>query len=119
TNTRELSDALRRRCLYHYVDYPDVDRETRIVLAPVPGRATALARQTARLMESGRKEEPRKVPGGAEAPAWAAAPAGLDVGNLHDDSETVYETLRCLLKTQEDGARVTPEVAARLIGKVA
>jgi MoxR-like ATPase len=118
-STRELSDALRRRCLYHYVDYPDVERETRIILARVPGIATALALQIARLVEGVRKEELRKVPGVAETLDWAAALTGLGVQDLHAAPETVHETLRCLLKTQEDRARVTPEVSARLLGKVA
>jgi MoxR-like ATPase len=118
-STRELSDALRRRCLYHYVDYPDVERETRIVLARVPGIATALALQIARLVEGVRKEDLRKVPGVAETLDWAAALVGLDVRDLHHDPETVHETLRCLLKTREDRARFTPEVSARLLGKVA
>ena len=118
-STRELSDALRRRCLYHYVDYPDVDRETRIILARVPGIATALALQIARMVEGVRKEELRKVPGVAETLDWAAALVGLGVESLHDAPETVHETLRCLLKTQEDRARITPEVSARLLGKVA
>jgi MoxR-like ATPase len=117
--TRELSDALRRRCLYHYVDYPDVERETRIILARVPGISTALALQIARLVESVRKEELRKVPGVAETLDWAAALLGLNVGNLHDDSQAVYETLRCLLKTQEDRSRLTREVSDRLLGRVA
>jgi hypothetical protein len=55
----------------------------------------------------------------AETLDWAAALVGLDVRDLHDDPETVHETLRCLLKTQEDRARFTPEVSARLLGKVA
>jgi MoxR-like ATPase len=118
-STRELSDALRRRCLYHYVDYPDVERETRIILARVPRIATALALQIARLVEGVRKEELRKVPGVAETLDWAAALTGLGVADLHAAPETVHDTLRCLLKTQEDRARVTPEVSARLLGKVA
>jgi MoxR-like ATPase len=118
-STRELSDALRRRCLYHYVDYPDVERETRIILARVPGIATGLALQIARLVEGVRKEELRKVPGVAETLDWAAALTGLGVADLHAAPETVHDTLRCLLKTQEDRARVTPEVSARLLGKVA
>jgi MoxR-like ATPase len=117
--TRELSDALRRRCLYHYVDYPDVERETRIILARVPGVATALALQIAGMVEAVRKEELRKVPGVAETLDWAAALVGLGVGDLHEAPETVHETLRCLLKTHEDRARFTPEVSARLLGRVA
>jgi MoxR-like ATPase len=117
--TRELSDALRRRCLYHYVDYPDVDRETRIILARVIGVSPSLSLQIARMVESVRKEELRKVPGVAETLDWAAALVGLDISNLQDAPETVHETLICLLKTHEDRARVTPEVTQRLLGKVA
>ena len=118
-NTRELSDALRRRCLYHYIDYPDVERETRIILARVPRIGTSLALQIAAMVESVRKEGLRKVPGVAETLDWAAALVGLEIDNLHDDRETVHQTLRCLLKTQEDRARFTPEISARLLGKVA
>ncbi|MHC2624926.1 MoxR-like ATPase [Bradyrhizobium huanghuaihaiense] len=117
--TRELSDALRRRCLYHYVDYPDVDRETRIILARVAGASPSLSLQIARMVEGVRKEELRKVPGVAETLDWAAALVGLDVRDLHDAPETVYDTLICLLKTHEDRARVTQEVTQRLLGKVA
>jgi MoxR-like ATPase len=117
--TRELSDALRRRCLYHYVDYPEVDREARIIMARVQGTGAALALQIASLVESIRKEDLRKVPGVAETLDWAAALIGLDVRDLHDQPEIVHETLICLLKTHEDRARVTPEITARLLGKVA
>ena len=117
--TRELSDALRRRCLYHYVDYPDVDRETRIILARVAGASPSLSLQIARMVEGVRKEDLRKVPGVAETLDWAAALVGLDIRDLHDAPETVHETLVCLLKTHEDRARVTPEVTQRLLGKVA
>lgn len=117
--TRELSDALRRRCLYHYVDYPDVDRETRIILARVAGASPSLSLQIARMVEGVRKEELRKVPGVAETLDWAAALVGLDVRDLHDAPEMVHETLVCLLKTHEDRARVTREVTQRLLGKVA
>ena len=117
--TRELSDALRRRCLYHYVDYPDVDREARIIMARVGGAGASLALQIARLVESIRKEDLRKVPGVAETLDWAAALVGLDVRDLHDAPDTVHETLMCLLKTHEDKAKFKPEVTARLLGKVA
>jgi MoxR-like ATPase len=117
--TRELSDALRRRCLYHYVDYPDVDREARIILARVGGVSASLALQIARMVDSVRKEELRKVPGVAETLDWAAALVGLDVRDLKEQPEIVHETLVCLLKTHEDRARLTREVSARLLGKVA
>jgi MoxR-like ATPase len=117
--TRELSDALRRRCLYHYVDYPDVDREARIILARVDGASTSLSLQIARMVEGVRKEDLRKVPGVAETLDWAAALVGLEVRDLHDSPETVHETMMCLLKTREDRSRVTREVTMRLLGKVA
>jgi len=117
--TRELSDALRRRCLYHYVDFPDVDREAAIIKVRVPGITTELSLQIARMVEKIRKEELRKVPGVAETLDWAASLAGLKVANLHEDPVAVYDTLMCLLKTSEDRARITPEVTARLLGKVA
>ena len=117
--TRELSDALRRRCLYHYVDYPDVDREARIILARIGGASASLALQIARLVEGLRKEERRKVPGVAETLDWAAALVGLDVRDLKDQPELVHDTLMCLLKTHEDRARITREITARLVGKVA
>ena len=117
--TRDLSDALRRRCLYHYVDYPDADREARIILARIAGAGASLALQVAHMVESIRKEDLRKVPGVAETLDWAAALVGLDVRDLHDAPETVHETLMCLLKTREDRARFKPELTARLLGKVA
>jgi MoxR-like ATPase len=117
--TRELSDALRRRCLYHYVDYPDVDREARIIMARIAGAETSLSLQIARMVNSIRKEELRKVPGVAETLDWAAALVGLDVRNLPDEPETVHDTLMCLLKTHEDKARMSREVTERLLGKVA
>jgi MoxR-like ATPase len=117
--TRELSDALRRRCLYHYVDHPDVEREARIIMARIDGASASLSLQIARMVEGIRKEELRKVPGVAETLDWAAALVGLDVRDLHDAPETVHETLMCLLKTQEDKVRVTREVSQRILGKVA
>lgn len=117
--TRELSDALRRRCLYHYVDYPEPDREARILMSRVEGLDTALALQIAELMAKLRKEDLAKVPGVAETIDWAAALVGLGTKNLQEDQELVFETLGCVLKTREDQARVTKEVTDRLLGKVA
>jgi MoxR-like ATPase len=117
--TRELSDALRRRCLYHYVDFPDVERETRIILARLEGIDAALAAQVARMVAAIRKEDLRKAPGVAESLDWAATLAGLEVHDLRQEPEAVHETLLCLLKTHEDQARLTREVIDRLIGKVA
>jgi MoxR-like ATPase len=117
--TRELSDALRRRCLYHYIDFPDVDREAKIILTRTPGIDATLAVQIARMVAAVRKEELRKVPGVAETLDWAATLAGLEVHDLRQEPEAVYETMMCLLKTHEDRSRMTREVGERLLGKVA
>ena len=118
--TRELSDALRRRCLYHYIDFPDVDREAKIILDAHRRASTpSLALQIARMVAAVRKEDLRKVPGVAETLDWAATLAGLDVHDLRQEPEAVYETMMCLLKTHEDRARLTREVSERLLGKVA
>ena len=117
--TRDLSDALRRRCLYHHLDYPAQDRETRIILARVPGVSLALARQVAGTIAALRCEELAKVPGVAETLDWARALLGLGVADLAEDPATAFETLACVLKTQEDRARITREVTDRLIAKVA
>ena len=117
--TRELSDALRRRCLYHYIDFPDVNREAKIILARLPGIDAALALQIARMVAAVRKEDLRKVPGVAETLNWAATLFGLELHDLRQEPEAIYETMICLLKTQEDRARMTREVSERLLGKVA
>ena len=117
--TRELSDALRRRCLYHYVDYPDVEREALIIMARIDGATASLSLQIARMVEGIRKEELRKVPGVAETLDWAAALVGIGVHDLIETPETVHETLMCLLKTHEDKSRLTREVTMRILGKVA
>jgi len=117
--TRELSDALRRRCLYHYLDFPEVDREARIILARLPHVDAALAQQIAQMVAAVRREDLRKVPGVAETLDWAATLAGLGAHDLRQDPETVHDTMMCLIKTHEDRARVTREVTERLLGKVA
>ena len=117
--TREISDALRRRCLYHYVDFPEVDREAAILQRRLPGIGAVFALQIARALEKIRKEDLRKVPGVAETLDWAAALIGLELRDLHSNPETVYDTMMCLLKTQEDKSRFTREVAERILGKVA
>ena len=117
--TREISDALRRRCLYHYVDYPDADREAAILQRRLPGISASFSLQIARALEKVRKEDLRKVPGIAETLDWAAALLGLQLKDLHSNPEAVFDSMMCLIKTQEDKSRFTPEVAARLLGKVA
>ncbi len=117
--TREISDALRRRCLYHYVDYPSVEREAAILQRRLPAIGASFALQIARVLEKIRKEDLRKVPGVAETLDWAAALIGLEIKDLKSDPEAVFDTMMCLLKTQEDKSRFTREVAERLLGKVA
>ena len=117
--TRELSDALRRRCLYHYVDYPSEDKEVRIVLARVPGIEARLAGQVVRFIQAVRKEDLRKTPGVAETLDFAAALLGLGVRDLSADPEAVQDSLLCLLKTHEDQQAISREVVGRVLGKVA
>jgi MoxR-like ATPase len=103
----------------HYVDFPDVDREAKIITTRTPGIDTTLALQIARMVASVRKEDLRKVPGVAETLDWAATLAGLDMHDLRQEPEVVHETMMCLLKTREDPSRLTREVTERLLGKVA
>ncbi len=118
-STRELSDALRRRCLYHWVDYPGEDQEVRILLARVPGIDVALAGDIARFVGMVRKEDLKKMPGVAETLDWALALVGLDVRRLAQSPDAALDTLMCLLKTREDQGMLAPEVVHRLLGKVA
>jgi MoxR-like ATPase len=118
-STRELSDALRRRCLYHYVDFPEIDREVAILRARIPALGIDLAGQIARLVAGIRKEELRKIPGVAESLDWAAALLGLGVRDVQQEPESLFETLACVLKTQEDRARIDRTVLARLVAKAA
>jgi MoxR-like ATPase len=117
--TRELSDALRRRCLYHYIDFPEIDREAKIILVRLPGIDTALALQVARMVAAIRKEDLSKIPGVAETLDWAATLAGLGLADLRQEPAAVHETLVCLLKTHEDRSRIGRELVDRLLGKVA
>jgi MoxR-like ATPase len=115
--TRELSDALRRRCLYHYVDYPDYDKELRIVNARVPEAGPNLARQVVEFVQALRKADLRKNPGIAETLDWAAALLRLDVQNLGDDPDAVMDSLVCLLKTREDSEVLSRAEVERLIAR--
>ena len=117
--TRALSDALRRRCLYSYVDFPDERKELVIVRARLPGIDQRLAEQVVRFVQLVRREGLEKAPGIAETLDWARALVGLDIGSIDMDPAAVKASLICLLKTEADLKRVPAEVAARLIGKVA
>src|SRR5262250_4784 len=107
--TRELSDALRRRCLYLWIDYPDFDKEVRIVERKVPGVNHRLAGEIARFMEALRRMRLAKVPGVAETLDWAQALASLHADHL--DEALVAETLGCVLKDADDMKRFRAEVA--------
>ncbi|MEM1383655.1 MAG: MoxR family ATPase [Pseudomonadota bacterium] len=117
--TRDLSDALRRRCLYAYIDYPDTATELEILRRRAPGLSARLAAQIVGVVQALRREELEKKPGVAEMLDWAAALGGLGLNDLADDPVTVQATLVCLLKTAADRDAVPPEVMSRLIGRAA
>lgn len=116
---RDLSDALRRRCLYSYVDYPDRKTELAILAKRCPDLEERLAEQIVGFVQALRKEELEKNPGIAEVLDWAAALSGLGVNDLADNPEQTQATLVCLLKTERDRAAVPKEVQQRLVGKAA
>ena len=112
---RELSDALRRRCLYLWIDYPPFDKEIRIVQRKVPGINARLAHQVARFMETVRTVRLAKVPGVAETLDWANALSALHADHL--DETLVSETLGCVLKDADDIKRFRTEVAGAGLGR--
>lgn len=117
--TRDLSDALRRRCIYSYVDYPDRATELAILQKHFAQINAHLAEQIVGFVQALRKEDLEKKPGVAELLDWTAAISGLGVNDLSDDPETMQATLVCLLKTQSDQAAIPSEIAQRLLGKAA
>jgi MoxR-like ATPase len=106
--TRELSDALRRRCLYLWIDYPTYEKEIQIVERKVPGINHRLADEVTRFMESLRRMRLAKVPGVAETLDWAHALAGLHADHL--DEALVSETIGCVLKDADDIKRFRAEM---------
>ncbi|QFT71851.1 MoxR family ATPase [Ruegeria sp. THAF33] len=117
--TRDLSDALRRRCLFNYVDYPDRTTELAILKARCAGIEAQLADQVIEFVQTLRKEELEKVPGIAETLDFAAALMGLGIADLTENPAALQATLTTLLKTQSDRAHITSEVAQRIAGKAA
>ena len=114
--TREVHDAIRRRCLYHWVDYPDMARERAILAVKAPGVPEELAAQVVGFVQRLRGEELFKLPGVAETIDWAAALVHL---NSHELTPGVVdETLGVLLKYQDDIAKIRGAEAARLVGDV-
>jgi MoxR-like ATPase len=113
--TRELSDALRRRCLYQYIDYPAFDKELAIVEIRAPEAAGQLARQVVEFVQSVRRLELQKKPGIAETLDWTAALLRLGISVIDDDgAERILDTLSALIKTRDDRAGFTREVVARI-----
>jgi MoxR-like ATPase len=100
--TRELSDALRRRCLYHYLDYPTLAREIAIVKAALPEADTRLVEDAVQFVQRLRREDLAKIPGIAETLDWVRALFHLRHSHLPEDMSAVLGTLGCLLKTRED-----------------
>ena len=113
--TRELSDALRRRCLYQYLEYPDAEKELAIVRAKAPEAGPALARQIVSFVQAVRRLDLQKKPGIAETLDWAAALLRLEISTLDKDgAERILQTLGALIKTREDRLAMPREVVARL-----
>src|SRR6187455_634028 len=108
-NTRELSEALKRRCLFLHIDYPDMDREKEIVLTKVPDITDSLADQVARIVRSIRQLELKKSPSVSETLDWARTLLLLGVENV--DAETAAATANILLKYQSDIAKAQKEFA--------
>ena len=114
--TREVHDALKRRCLYHWVDFPDQERELDIVAQKLPGLANELRDQLVAFVQKLREQDLFKVPGIAETLDWAEALVQLNQVSLN--SEAVDNTLGTLLKYQDDIARIHGSEAARLLEEV-
>src|SRR5918995_537207 len=113
--TREIHDAVKRRCFYHWVDYPDAARELEILRRKAPQAAEALSREVVAFVQQLRKIDLFKLPGVAETIDWANCLAALDRVVL--DPETVNNTLGVLLKYRDDLERISGDEAERLVGE--
>jgi MoxR-like ATPase len=114
--TREVHDALKRRCLYHWVEYPSVERELQIVALKAPGAGERLSRQVVAFVQRMRTLDLFKAPGVAETIDWTNALVALDAMSL--DPDTVHDTMGVLLKYQDDIARMQGGDAARLLDEL-
>jgi len=114
--TREIHDALKRRCFYHWVDYPDAAREMKILAAKVPGAKERLSRQIVAIVQDLRKQDLFKLPGVAETIDWTTALTELNVLEL--DPDTINNTLGVLLKYQDDIQKIQGSAAADLLNRV-
>jgi MoxR-like ATPase len=113
--TRELSDALRRRCLYHYLDYPTLAREIAIVKAAMPEVDTRLVEDAVQFVQRLRREDLAKIPGIAETLDWVNALFQMRHTHLPEDMSVVLGTLGCLLKTREDRFVMGPDRLRQLV----
>jgi MoxR-like ATPase len=114
--TREIHDALKRRCIYHWIDYPDATRELEILRVRVPGAGERLSRQVVAFVQKLRETALFKAPGVAESLDWTRALLTLDRTLL--DADAVNDTLGVLLKYQDDVERLRGEESARLLAEV-
>ena len=114
--TREVHDALKRRCFYAWVDYPDIERETRILAVKAPGTPEALSGEVVRFVQQLRRMDLFKAPGVAETIDWAHALVQLDHMSL--DARAVDNTLGVLLKYQDDIARIQGSEANRILTEI-
>jgi len=114
--TREVHDALKRRCLYHWVDYPDFDREIEILQARAPEASDRLSREVVAFVQALRHEDLFKKPGVAETIDWAKCLLALDVISL--SPEVIADTLGAILKYQDDIARMQGSEAKRILDEV-
>lgn len=114
--TREIHDALKRRCIYHWIDYPSFEKELEIVTAKNPGVQTRLAEHITRFVQQLRRADLYKVPGVAETLDWAAALQALDQTAL--DPETITATIGVLLKNQEDIDQIAGEPTRKILDAI-
>ncbi|MDJ0894592.1 MAG: MoxR family ATPase [Alphaproteobacteria bacterium] len=114
--TREIHDALKRRCFYHWVDYPDAARELQILHVKAPGAPERLSAEVVGFVQELRKQDLFKLPGVAESIDWTRALMQLDVLEL--DPDTVNNTLGALLKYQDDIAKIQGSEAARILDEI-
>jgi len=114
--TREIHDALKRRCFYHWIDYPDAERERAILAAKAPGAAARLSREIVSFVQSLRSADLYKLPGVAETLDWAEALIQLDKISL--DPETIDNTLGVVLKYQDDIAKLQGGEVRRILDQV-
>jgi MoxR-like ATPase len=114
--TREVHDALKRRCLYHWVDYPGFDRELAILRARIPGLSEALSRQVVAFVQRLRREDLFKKPGVAETIDWAKCLVALDAMTL--SPEVIGDTLGAILKYQDDIQKIEGGAAKKMLDEV-